>query len=299
MSVSSSQSKQGLIYGFTAYFIWGLAPVFFKLLQEVPTYEIIAHRIIWSLVLLVIIISASRNWQSVMAIFARPKTVMGLLLTSILVCSNWTIFIWAINHGHVLESSLGYFICPLTSIILAVLFLKERFRSLQWLALLLAGAGVMIQLWVFGSLPTIALGLAITFSFYGFFRKKIGVDAMAGLFFETLILLPFALAYLYFFSEASPSSNVLNNSMKLNLLLITCGAITTIPLLFFNAAAIRIKLSVLGLLQYCGPIMTFLLAVFVYHEPMGMDKWITFGFIWTGVALFVWDGVQNNRHQHH
>ena len=298
MSVSSSQSKQGLIYGFTAYLIWGLAPIFFKLLQEVPTYEIIAHRIIWSLALLVVIITASRHWQGVIAIFSRPKTLLGLMLTSALVCSNWTIFIWAINHDHVLESSLGYFICPLTSIILAVLFLKERFRPLQWLALLLAGAGVMIQLWVFGSLPTIALGLAITFSFYGFFRKKIGVDAMAGLFFETLILLPFAFAYLYYFAEGSSTSNVLNNSMKLNFLLITCGAITTIPLLFFNASAIRIKLSVLGLLQYCGPILTFLLAVFVYHEPMGTDKWVTFGFIWAGVALFVWDSVQSNR-QHH
>ncbi len=296
MSAPSDQSKQGLIYGFTAYFIWGLAPVFFKLLQEIPTYEIIAHRIIWSLTLLIVIISVTRNWQGVMAIFTRPKTLMGLLLTSILVCSNWTIFIWAINHEHVLESSLGYFICPLTSIFLAVIFLKERFRPLQWLALVLAAAGVMIQLWVFGSLPTIALGLALTFSLYGFFRKKIGVDAMAGLFFETLILLPFAFAYLYF--EGSSTSSVFNNSMKLNVLLMTCGAITTIPLLFFNAAAIRIKLSVMGLLQYCGPIMTFLLAVFVYHEPMGMDKWVTFGFIWAGVALFVWDSIQRNR-QHH
>ena len=296
MSASSSQSKQGLIYGFTAYFIWGLAPVFFKLLQQVPTYEIIAHRIIWSLSLLIVIITVSRNWQGVLVIFSRPKTLMGLLLTSILVCSNWTIFIWAINHDHVLESSLGYFICPLTSIFLAVIFLKEHFRSLQWLALVLAAAGVMIQLWVFGSLPIVALGLALTFSLYGFFRKKIGVDAMAGLFFETLILLPFAFAYLYF--EGSATSSIFNNSMKLNLLLMACGAITTIPLLFFNAAAIRIKLSVMGLLQYCGPIMTFLLAVFVYHEPMGMDKWVTFGFIWVGVALFVWDSVHNNR-QHH
>ncbi len=296
MSASSDQSKQGLIYGFTAYFIWGLAPVFFKLLQEIPTYEIIAHRIIWSLTLLIVIISVTRNWQGVMVIFTRPKTLMGLLLTSVLVCSNWTIFIWAINHDHILESSLGYFICPLTSIFLAVIFLKERFRPLQWLALVLAAAGVMIQLWVFGSLPTVALGLALTFSLYGFFRKKIGVDAMAGLFFETLILLPFAFAYLYF--EGSSTSSVFNNSMKLNMLLMTCGAITTIPLLFFNAAAIRIKLSVMGLLQYCGPIMTFLLAVFVYHEPMGMDKWVTFGFIWAGVALFVWDSIQRNR-QHH
>ena len=297
MSASSDQSKQGLIFGFTAYFIWGLAPVFFKLLQEIPTYEIIAHRIIWSLVLLVVIISVSRNWQGVMVIFSRPKTLMGLLLTSILVCSNWTIFIWAINHDHILESSLGYFICPLTSIFLVVIFLKERFRPLQWLALVLAAAGVMIQLWVFGSLPTVALGLALTFSLYGFFRKKIGVDAMAGLFFETLILLPFAFAYLYF--EGSSSSSVFNNGMKLNILLMTCGAITTIPLLFFNAAAIRIKLSVMGLLQYCGPIMTFLLAVFVYHEPMGVDKWVTFSFIWAGVVLFVWDSIHFNRQQHH
>ncbi len=284
-----------MILGFSAYFIWGLAPIFFKFLENVPTYEIIAHRIIWSLVLLMLIITLTQNWDAVKKVANKPKTILYLLLSSVLMLGNWTIFVWAINHNHVLESSLGYFICPLASIILAIIFLKERFRLLQWLALILAGTGILIQLWAFGSLPKIALGLAISFSLYGFARKKIGVEAIPGLFFETLWLLPVALIYLSFFAGDSPTRNIFQNSASLNVLLMACGIITTVPLILFNAAAVRVKFSTLGLLQYIGPTMAFLLAIFAYHEPMNTDKWVTFGFIWAGLALFVWDSIKTSH----
>lgn len=291
------QSKKGFLYAIGAYILWGMAPIFFKLLEEVPTYEIIAHRIIWSLILLIIFITCSRHWGDVIRIARRPRTVFFLLISSLLVCANWTIYVWAVNHHHVLETSLGYYICPLTSILLALIFLRERFRTLQWIALALAALGIVIQLWAFGTIPVIALGIALSFSLYGFARKLIGVDPMSGLFFETLWLIPGALIYLFFFTEGSTTSNFFNNSINLNMLLMLCGVMTTVPLILFNGAAIRIKLSTLGLLQYMGPTFVFFLAFFVYKELIGIDKWITFFFIWSGVILFIWDSVKHNSRQ--
>lgn len=288
---SYNQSQKGLGYAIGAYLLWGLAPVFFKFLEEVPTYEIIAHRIIWSLVLLVIFITLNQSWLQVTRIAKQPKILLQLLISSILVCANWTIYVWAVNHDQVLETSLGYFTCPLTSILLAIIFLKERFRTLQWIALALATLGILIQFWFFGTVPIIALSIALTFSLYGFTRKLIGVGPMAGLFFETLWLFPVALIYLFFFTDGSTTSNLMNNRLSLNLLLAASGAMTTIPLILFNAAAIRLRLSTLGLLQYFGPTFAFFLAIFVYHEPIGLDKWITFAFIWCGLLLFIWDSL--------
>jgi len=289
--VTNNQSQKGLGYAIGAYLLWGLAPVFFKFLEEVPTYEIIAHRIIWSLVLLIIFITFNQSWSQVARIGKQPKVLLQLLLSSVLVCANWTIYVWAVNHGNVLETSLGYFTCPLSSILLAIIFLKERFRALQWAALILATLGILVQFWFFGTIPVIALGVALTFSLYGFTRKLIAVGPMAGLFFETLWLLPVALIYLFFFTEGSTTSNLLNNRISLNLLLAASGAMTTIPLILFNAAAIRLKFSTLGLLQYFGPTFAFFLAIFVYHEPIGIDKWITFIFIWAGLLLFIGDSL--------
>lgn len=296
------QARQGLLLGLSAYVIWGLAPIFFKLLSQIPTYEIIAHRVIWSLFFIIIIVSFSPSgWKNIIHIGKSPKTLFSLLLSSLLIVSNWTIYIWSVTNDHLLEASLGYFICPLASILLAIIVLKERFRPFQWLALSLAAIGILVQLWVFGSIPKVALGLALSFSLYGLFRKKIAVDAMSGLFFETLWLLPGALFYLYFMAKGSATSNIINNSIGLNLLLLSCGIITTIPLILFNAAAVRVKLSTLGLIQYIGPTSTFFLAVFVYHETVNQDKMITFLFIWVGLAIFIWDSFRaskNNKLNH-
>ena len=288
---TNNQLRKGLGYAIGAYLLWGLTPVFFKLLEEVSTYEIIAHRIIWSLILLVFFITISQNWLQVARIGKQPKNLLQLFLSSILICVNWTIYVWAVNNGNILETSLGYFTCPLSSILLGIIFFKERFRTFQWAALALAALGILIQFWLFGTIPIIALSIALSFSLYGFARKLIGVDPMAGLFFETLWLLPAALVYLFFFNDNSTTSNLLNNRSSLNFLLVASGAMTTIPLILFNAAAIRLRLSTLGFIQYLGPTFAFMLAIFVYHETVGMDKWITFIFIWSGLLLFICDNL--------
>lgn len=288
---NQSQTSQGLLYGVLAYILWGSGPIFFALLSQVDTYEIIAHRAIWSLVFLILIITLGRDWHNIVSYFRQPKRLLQLLGTSLLIVSNWTIYVWAVNHHHVLEASLGYFICPLSSILLAVIFLKERFRALQWLALGLAIVGILIQVWVFGSVPAVALGLAFTFSLYGFFRKKMNVPALTGLFFETLWLLPIALSYLIFFTPNSETSNIFHNSWSLNGLLMLLGIITTVPLLLFIASTTRLRLSIVGLLQYIGPTLTFFIGIFIFNEPMSTDKLFTFFFIWLGLALFILDSI--------
>lgn len=211
-----------------------------------------------------------------------------------LIGGNWLLFIWAVNNHHMLEASLGYFINPLVNVLLGMLFLGERFRRMQWIAVVLAFAGVLIQLWQFGSLPIIGLGLAFSFAFYGLLRKKIAIDAQTGMLIETLWLLPVAAAYLFLFAD-SPTSHLSANPWSLNLLLVAAGIVTTVPLLFFTAAATRLRLSTLGFFQYLGPTLMFLLAVTFYGETVGQDKLVTFGFIWAALLLFILDALYTQR----
>ncbi len=204
------------------------------------------------------------------------------------------LFIWAVNNHHMLEASLGYFINPLVNILLGMIFLGERFRRLQWLAVILAFCGVLVQLWTFGSLPIIGLGLAFSFAFYGLVRKKIAVDAQTGMLVETLWLLPVAAIWLFGITD-SPTSHMGENPWSLNLLLMAAGVVTTIPLLCFTGAATRLRLSTLGFFQYIGPTLMFLLAVTFYGEVPGKDKMVTFGFIWVALAVFIVDALYTQR----
>jgi len=292
--MDAHRTRQGIIFAFIAYLIWGIAPAYFKLIKQVPADEILTHRVIWSFFFMLVLLSVSRNWGDVRRVFAQPKKVVMLLITALLVGSNWLIFIWAINHNHILEASLGYFINPLVNVVLGMLFLRERFRSLQWFAVALAFAGVLVQVWIFGSVPIIAIGLSLTFAFYGLLRKKIGVDSQTGMLIETLWLLPVAAAYLFLFAD-SPTSHLGANAWSLNLLLVAAGIVTTIPLLFFTAAATRLRLSTLGFFQYLGPTLMFLLAVTFYGETVGQDKLVTFGFIWAALLLFILDALYTQR----
>lgn len=292
--MDAQRTRQGFILAFTAYFIWGIAPVYFKLLQQVPALEILAHRVIWSFFFMLILLSVSRHWKQVRQIAATPKKIALLLVTALLVGGNWLLFIWAINHGRILEASLGYFINPLVNVVLGMIFLGERFRRLQWLAVTLALAGVAIQLWVFGSLPVIGLGLAGTFAFYGLLRKKISVDAQTGMLIETLWLLPVAAIYLFGFAH-TPTSNLAVNPWSLDLLLVAAGIITTVPLLCFTAAAARLKLSTLGFFQYINPTLMFILAVVFYGESITQTQLLTFGFIWAGLLCFISDAIYQQR----
>lgn len=288
------QTRQGVLLALAAYFIWGIAPAYFKLIHYVPADEILTHRVIWSFFFMVALIAITHQWGQIKRLCQTPKKIFALALSAVLVGGNWLLFIWSVNNHHMLEASLGYFINPLVNILLGMLFLGERFRRMQWVAVVLAATGVLVQLWTFGSLPVIALGLAFSFAFYGLVRKKIAVEAQVGMLFETLWLLPVAAFYLFFYAD-SPTSHMGQNPMSLNLLLIAAGVVTTIPLLCFTGAATRLRLSTLGFFQYIGPTLMFLLAVLFYDEIPGADKMVTFAFIWVALAVFVMDALYTQR----
>ncbi|MCS3404104.1 EamA family transporter RarD [Pantoea sp. B566] len=288
--MDTQHTRQGIGFALGAYFIWGIAPAYFKLVKAVPATEIMTHRVIWSALFMVLLITLSRSWGQVRSVLRQPKKVLLLALTAVTVGGNWLLFIWAVNNQHMLEASLGYFINPLINVVFGMIFLRERFRRLQWLAVALATGGVLLQLWKFGSVPVIALGLAFSFAFYGLMRKKIQVDAQSGMLIETLWLFPLAALYLFGFADSS-TSHLSANPMSLNLLLIAAGIVTTIPLMFFAAACTRLRLSTVGFFQYLGPTLMFLLAVLFYGETVTPDKMVTFGFIWLALLVFILDAV--------
>lgn len=234
MSLSPAQ-KIGGAFAASAYTLWGIAPLYFKQIDFVPAQEILIHRVVWSFVLLVLIVFAMQQWSKVQQILAQPKMVLALLGTSLILGGNWGLFIWAVNNHHMLDASLGYYINPLLNVLLGMFFLGERLRKFQWLALSLAATGVLIQLVTFGSVPWIALTLACTFALYGLFRKKLAIDAITGLFIESLLLLPLALYYWWQFADSS-AADFSQNSWSLNLWLIAAGFVTTVPLLFLLRA---------------------------------------------------------------
>ncbi|MFM5379522.1 EamA family transporter RarD [Aeromonas dhakensis] len=286
--------RQGVIYALCAYTLWGLAPIYFKTIAAVPAAEILTHRMIWSCALLLVLTLLGRQWHKVQAVLRQPKVLLTLAFTSITVGGNWLLFIWAINNGHMLDASLGYYINPLFNVLLGMLFLSEKLRRLQWWAVGLAAIGVAIQIIAFGSLPWIALVLASSFAIYGLIRKKLALDALTGLLIETLIMLPPAAIYLWGIAD-SPTSHLTQNDWHLNLLLIAAGAVTTAPLLCFTAAATRLKLSTLGFFQYIGPSLMFILAATLYGEALALDKMITFAFIWSALVLFSLDGLRSGK----
>lgn len=295
--MSQQQTVKGVLCALGAYFIWGIAPVYFKMIKEVPADEILTHRIIWSFFFMILLITVSRQWPRIRQILRQPKKLLILAVTSCTIASNWLIYIWAVNHDHMLEASLGYFINPLVNVLFGMLFLGERFRRLQWFAVSLACTGVLIQLWQFGTVPVIGLSLAMTFGVYGLLRKKLGVDAQGGMLIETLWLLPVACVYLIFFAD-SATSNMTLNPLILNLLLIAAGIITTVPLLLFTEAANHLRLSTLGFFQYIGPTLMFVLATMVYGEAISTERLITFAFIWAGLIVFTLDALYTQRHRY-
>ncbi|KJY84363.1 chloramphenical resistance permease RarD [Vibrio galatheae] len=288
------RAKQGVFLAIGAYTMWGVAPIYFKALAEVSPLEILSHRVVWSFFLLAALLHFGRRWRNVRDVITSKKKLTYLITTAILVGANWLIFIWAVNADHMLDASLGYYINPLINVVLGMLFLGERLRKLQWFAVALAACGVLVQLFVFGSIPIVAMALAFSFGLYGLLRKKVSLEAQTGLFIETLVLLPASAIYLLWIAD-SPTSEFMHNSLNLNLLLIAAGIVTTLPLLCFTGAATRLKLSTLGFFQYIGPSLMFLLAVLVYGESFTLDKAITFTFIWGALVLFSFDGLRNNR----
>lgn len=284
----SREQKIGGSFAVSAYTLWGIAPLYFKQLDFVPAMEILLHRIVWSFLLLALILTALQQWPKVQAVLRQPKLLAAMLGTALLLAGNWGLFIWAVNNGHMLDASLGYYINPLLNVLLGMLFLGERLRKLQWTAVALAAIGVLFQLLTYGSLPWIALVLAGSFACYGLFRKKLAVDAISGLFVESLLLLPLALWYWWSVADSS-TANFMTNSLSLNLTLMAAGIITTIPLLCFIAAARRLQLSTMGFFQYIGPSFMFVFGVFLYQEPLASERLLTFGLIWSALLLYSLD----------
>lgn len=289
----SNSAKAGVFFAIAAYTMWGIAPIYFKALAHVPAIEVVMHRVIWSVLLLVVLIIGLRHIAKVKAALANKKVVFTLLAASLLLAGNWLLFIWAVNNDYMLEASLGYYINPLINVFLGRLFLAERLRFTQKLAVGIALTGVAIMIFNFGYMPWIALTLAFTFSIYGLLRKQVAVDSLPGLFIETSFMLPAALLYWLFF--ASQASNFAETDTATLVLLLLSGVVTTAPLLCFTAAARRIRYSTLGFFQYIGPSLMFILAVAVYNEPLSTGRLITFGFVWTALAVFSFDSIKHYR----
>ncbi len=283
------EHKRGIYFAVAAYGMWGLVPIYFKALNQVPALEVLSHRILWSVLFLVLLLGFGRRWQVLKQLVRQPRLLAALGLTAVIVATNWLIFIWAVAEARILETALGYFINPLISVFLGMLFLKERLRPGQWLAIALVAVAVAYQLLLLGSLPWVALALAFSFGCYGLLRKQIPVDAVSGLLVETLLLLPLAGTYLLWL-EGEGELQFGHAGSEVTLLLVAAGIVTSLPLLSFAAAARRLSLTLIGLLQYIGPSIAFTLAVFYYREPLDSDRLLTFALIWSALALFSVEG---------
>ncbi|RUO48321.1 EamA family transporter RarD [Pseudidiomarina donghaiensis] len=285
MTDDAARSRQGVFFAIAAYTMWGIAPVYFKWLESVPALEILSHRIIWSFILVLALILVLGRGGRLKPVLQNKKQMLRLALATCLLGGNWFLFIWAINNDHILDASLGYYINPLLNVAIGMAFFGERMRNMQLVAIALAVTGVLIQVISFGSVPWVALALACSFAIYGAIRKRLPIDSMTGLWLETLILLPAVLIYMVLFASSS-AADMTQNTWQINTLLIAAGVVTTAPLLCFTAAAQRIRYSTLGFFQYIGPSIMFILAVWVYGEPLATDKLVTFGIIWLALAIY-------------
>lgn len=289
-----TEKRKGAILACIAFTIWGLAPIYFKQLQHVTAFEILTHRVVWSVMFLIIIVSILGQWDRIKRIIVQPKLLLMLVLTSSILGFNWGLFIWAVNNNHMLDASLGYYINPLLNVLLGVLFLGERLRKFQMVAVALTFTGVLLQLISFGSFPVVAFSLAISFAIYGLLRKKLPVEALSGISIEAFILLPVALIYWYLMVPTATSS-LPTNDWHTNVLLISAGIITTLPLLCFTGAAKRLQYTTLGFFQYIGPSLMFILAVMLYGEVFDAERVVTFVCIWSALAIFSWDSFRQSR----
>jgi chloramphenicol-sensitive protein RarD len=294
MTVTNNKDRNGVINAISAYVLWGLAPIYFKLISTVSSDEIMVHRIIWSSLLLFLIVVVSKRYRVLVNTIKQPKLLAKLALTASFLLVNWFLFIWAINNDHLLDASLGYFINPLFSVALGVIFLGERLRKMQKFAVVLALCGVLIQLVALGSLPVVSLALAGTFGIYGLLRKKLHIDSFVGLLIESSMMLPLAILYWLLFIDSS-TANMLENNFDLNMLLIAAGVVTTAPLLCFTAAAKRLTLSTLGFFQYIGPSIMFVLATFYYQETLEPAKLFTFAAIWLALVIYSVDSLKSRK----
>lgn len=290
----TQQTTAGFFAALSAFLMWGLLPIYWKLVITVDPMEILCHRIVWSLVFIGVILTIKQRWAETFSPMRSPRNLGILTLSSLCIGTNWLVYIWAVNTDHVLDTSLGYYINPLVNALFGFLFFRERLSRMQYVAIGLAALGVINSLVSLGKLPWISLTLAFSFAMYAVLRKIAAVESLPGLFLETMVLTPVALSYIVYL-KATAQSGFLVGHPDVDLLLIGAGAATAMPLIGFAFGARRLQLTTLGILQYLAPSIAFLLGVFAFNEPFTTGHLVTFGFIWAGLAVYTTDSVRTIR----
>jgi chloramphenicol-sensitive protein RarD len=290
-SATDTRLKSGLAYGVGAYLMWGAFPIYFQLLDSVPSFVVVASRVIWALVLVVVIVTLGRQWSKIRTQFT-PRKLAWSILAGLILVGNWSVYVFAVMNNHVVDASLGYFINPLVTVVLAVVVLHETHSKAQWFSIGLAVVGVAAIAISLGTLPWIGLALALTFASYGLIRKIIGMGSLEGLTLETASVFPIAVAYLFISGEFTKSIDL---GWETVALLALAGPVTVFPLLAFASAANRLPLSVVGMLQYITPTMIFILGVVLYQEKMLMGEWLGFFAIWVALAIFSFNVIRHQR----
>lgn len=280
------ETTKGVLFGLSAYTLWGCFPLYFALFAGVPSYEVLIHRVVWSCLFLAIVVSALGRWAPVRAALAEPRKLGFVLGCAVFIALNWGIYIYAVESRQVLQASLGYFLTPLVNVALGMLILRESISRLQTVAVVLAAIAILYQFFLLGLVPWISLVLAFSFGTYGLLRKKVPLDGLSGLFVETLLLLPVGLLALSWLHMSGESQ--FTESSRLTLLLMSSGIVTAIPLLFFAGAARRLRLATVGFLMYINPTLQFFIALFVFDEPMSVEKLLSFVMIWLALGLYSW-----------
>ncbi|WP_210439780.1 EamA family transporter RarD [Nocardioides xinjiangensis] len=289
-------SRRGLIVGALAYVLWGVFPLYWTILEPAGAIELLAHRILWSLVTMALVLVLWRRVGQLRSVLRDRRKVLLISGAAVVISVNWGGYIWGVNNGRVVETSLGYFINPLVTVLMGVLVLGERLRRLQWTAMAIAFVAVVVLALDYGRPPWVALVLAFSFGTYGLLKKQAAVDAVESITLETLVLAPVAAAYVLWL-VADGRSNFGSHGVGHALLITTTGIITAVPLMLFGAAAIRVSMVSLGLLQYLAPTIQFALGLLVFHEPMPASRWIGFGLVWVALAIFTVEAVNHRRRQ--
>ncbi|MEO7167320.1 MAG: EamA family transporter RarD [Spartobacteria bacterium] len=290
----AAHETSALIAGLAAFITWGLVPVYWKLLQTISATEILAHRFVWTFVFMVLLLSWQGRWPEVLANLRSTRTALLCAGSGIAIAINWFVFIWAVNAGRVLETSLGYFMSPLVNVLFGAIFLRERLSKAQLVSVLLATSAVLYLTFGFGRLPWVALTLCFSFGLYGLLRKISGAASIPGLFLETTLLAPFALGYLVYLARVH-TLHLTVAAPGVSLLLISTGIVTGLPLVWFAHAARHLRLTTVGFLQYLAPSCTFFLGIFAFHEPFQRAQMLTFALIWIALAIFTADAVSRWR----
>lgn len=287
--------RQGIMYGLGAYCLWGILPIYWKLLQYVPALEILANRFIWSAVFVFFLLLVTGKVKVFLsetaAVFSKFKTGTAMLAAAVTISFNWGIFIWAVEAGRIVESSMGYYINPLVSVLFGMVFLSEKLDKLQWTAVICAVIGIAIMLIKNGSLPWVSVSLAFTFALYGLLKKIIPVSAMTSIMLETLLIMPVAIGYLYFLSISGDCTYQSGDLLTISVL-IGAGAVTATPLLLFTSCAKLLPLKIVGFMQYLSPTISLFLGIFVYGEVFTSTHMLSFGCIWLGLLFFTWSQIR-------